>query len=423
MNDQRYVLEKYNGINSRYDCPACGMHKQFTRYIDLATRQIIHESVGRCNRVDKCGYHLKPGQYFINHPESENKDTFNLPAFNQKPKPKLFSFITDDVFKRSRGQYDQNKLVIYLSSLFGDEATSKLIGNYHLGTSKHWPGSTVFWQIDKQGTIRTGKIMLYDDLTGHRIKKPFNHITWVHSALRMDNYTLCQCFFGEHLLNLRRSSTVAIVESEKTAIIASVYLPAITWLAVGSLTNLTVEKCTILKGRKVILFPDLNGFEKWTRKAREFAHIGTFTVSDLLERIATDLEKQNGLDLADYLVRFDHKEFQIEPERPVVQSRPISQKLSSFRFLDEIEIPVQKPVIFGKQPKTLWDIEQMNNFFDNTAMIDLPVRLDQCSVITNLPLFIQSHMDIIRANNGIETFVPYHQRLLRLQEILSQNKK
>lgn len=31
----RYILEKYNGSKSRFDCPRCAGKKTFTKYIDL----------------------------------------------------------------------------------------------------------------------------------------------------------------------------------------------------------------------------------------------------------------------------------------------------------------------------------------------------------------------------------------------------
>jgi hypothetical protein len=76
---------------------------------------------------------------------------------------------------------------------------------------------------------------------------------------------------------------VAIVVSEKTAIIASVFIPELIWLAAGSLNNVNAEKCSALKGRPVTLFPDLKGYEKWSEKARELAKVASFSVSDLLE--------------------------------------------------------------------------------------------------------------------------------------------
>ena len=151
--------------------------------------------------------------------------------------------------------------------------------------------------------------MLYSPTTGKRVKEPFNHISWVHKALKQPEFELRQCLFGEHLIKHDLFKPVAIVESEKTAVIASVYLPQFIWLAVGSLTNLNAEKCSILKGRTVTLFPDLNGFQKWNSKAKELSHLAKFTVSDLLERKATEAERKQGLDLADYLLKFSYKDF------------------------------------------------------------------------------------------------------------------
>ena len=70
-----------------------------------------------------------------------------------------------------------------------------------MGTSKHWPGATVFWQVDISGRVRTGKVMLYNPENGRRIKEPHNYITWVHSLLKKENFNLRQCLFSEHLLS------------------------------------------------------------------------------------------------------------------------------------------------------------------------------------------------------------------------------
>ncbi|WP_460634195.1 DUF6371 domain-containing protein [Larkinella terrae] len=184
-----------------------------------------------------------------------------------------------------------------------------LISRFYVGTSKHWPGATVFWQIDTTGRIRTGKIMLYDPLTLKRIKQPFNHINWVHSVLKKQSslaeFELCQCLFGLHQLKGQPATQpVAIVESEKTAIIATVYLPEYIWLACGSLSNLTTDKLLPVAGRPVTLFPDLNGFAKWSQKAEELRPVigGQLRVSEVLEQRATDYDRKKGYDLADYLI-------------------------------------------------------------------------------------------------------------------------
>ncbi len=55
--------------------------------------------------------------------------------------------------------------------------------------------------------------------------------------------------------------------------------------------------------RNIVLYPDLNAFDKWSLKASQLSHLANITVSDALEKICTDDERKQGLDLADYLVR------------------------------------------------------------------------------------------------------------------------
>jgi hypothetical protein len=198
-----------------------------------------------------------------------------------------------------------------------------LIGRYFIGTSKHWNGATVFWQIDKNGKIRTGKIMLYNSETGRRVKEPFNQISWVHTAVKLSDYKLKQCFFGEHLLK-DNNMPVAIVESEKTAIIASVYLPQFIWLAAGGSEGLSEEKFRVLQGHNVVLYPDLNCFDKWEKKAYELSHIDRISISDLLEKKATDEERRQGADLVDYLVRFNYPE--LSSCKSISKQKSIEQK-------------------------------------------------------------------------------------------------
>lgn len=313
MNQYRYVLEPYKGMSSRYKCPECSKGRTFSRYINFETGEYLADHVGRCNRELKCGYHYMPRQFLEEGGEiKENEIKKAKPSWGyQKEVSRPNSFMPIDAFKKSRSAYKDNHFVQHLLTLFGEEVTRQLISLYHIGTSKFWPGATVFWQIDCNGNIRAGKIMLYNPKTGKRVKEPYNHISWAHKALKLTDFIPKQCFFGEHLLRDYKKP-VAIVESEKTAIISSVYYPQFVWLAVGSLTNLNLERCKILSGRKVFLFPDLNAFKKWKEKAKELNSLisnSCFQVSDLLENNAIEEERKQGLDLADYLVRFKFEYF------------------------------------------------------------------------------------------------------------------
>lgn len=91
---------------------------------------------------------------------------------------------------------------------------------------------------------------------------------------------------------------IAIVESEKTAIIASHFIDRYIWLACGGLGGLGHEKCQVLRNRSVTLFPDLGAYEKWREKANQLG----FNISNHLEKIATPEQREQGLDLADFLI-------------------------------------------------------------------------------------------------------------------------
>jgi hypothetical protein len=140
------------------------------------------------------------------------------------------------------------------------------------------------------------------------VKEPINKISWVHTVLKLADFHLSQCLFGEHLLK-GNNKPVAIVESEKTAVIASCYLPDFIWLACGGCGNLSVKICEPLKGRKVVLFPDAGKYNEWSEKAKALSSICTVSVSYLIEKEASEAERKAGFDLADYLVKFPLFEF------------------------------------------------------------------------------------------------------------------
>jgi hypothetical protein len=315
MSDYRYSLPREYKPAGKITCPRCGTKRALVRYVDNLTGEYLPEEYGRCDREDKCGYHLNPysdkykpasgnvasdagvgilrtlnkNQKFENVCKSA---TLHTPAT-------LTSFIPPDIFDRSRRRYEEDNFVNYLTTIFGPSVALRLVSRYQIGTSKHWPGSTVFWQVDPDNNVCAGKVMLYNSNNGKRVKEPFNHVSWVHATLKLEGYTFQQCLFGAHLLKKFPSNPVAVVESEKTAVISSAFLPKFLWLAVGGKCELKPSKLEILKGRKVVLWPDLNAYDKWKVIAENYG----FGISELLEKRANDEQRANGYDLADFLVR------------------------------------------------------------------------------------------------------------------------
>lgn len=313
-------------------CP-CGKNNKdgkFVPYVD-------HEDKGYCHACDKT---------FL--PEVE-KQAFPFPRPKQKETETIPSYIKPETLKASLKGYETNTLVQFLLERFGADMTNQLVSKYFIGSTKK--GGTVFWQIDTTGRIRSGKVIQYDP-TGHRIKTI--HPSWVHTELNLRPYTLRQCLFGEHILK-GNNKPAAIVESEKTACIASLYFPDFVWLACGGLAGLTTEKMIALKGRKVILFPDVQGFTTWTQKAQDIAPMLDIKVSDLLERKATENERAGKLDIADYLLRYEIEDFVNKPETKndyytenLKDGRTILMHPAGYPASWDIQTPLQK--LISKNP-------------------------------------------------------------------------
>ena len=308
MNYPHPYLQPYKGKDTRHDCPSCKAKLSFTQYLDGNTHKPIHDIVGKCNRESKCGYHYTPKQYFIDNPIRRDEACLVLtpPSTPKSIEPPRPIGTIPFHFVQNSASYKSN-FVRFLFDHFSDEQIHNAAENYALGATKS--KEVIFWQIDIMGKVRTGKIMQYNPITGKRLKHVSGAIDWVHHKLKKskdlpENFNLQQCFFGEHLLKIYPENPVALVESEKSAIIASAIMPDLIWLAAGNLNGLSIDKAKVLKDRNVTLFPDLGGYEKWCIKASEIKQVVKckIKVSTILEVLATEFQRSKGLDIADYII-------------------------------------------------------------------------------------------------------------------------
>jgi hypothetical protein len=114
------------------------------------------------------------------------------------------------------------------------------------------------------------------------------------------DYSLRQCFFGEHLLSVFDTDTVQVVESEKTAIIASIVAPDKFYVATGGLQNINEERLLPFKDKKLIFHPDKGkAVDLWKDKVAPFMSNYSIKVSEFLEKKE---EVGEGDDLADYIL-------------------------------------------------------------------------------------------------------------------------
>ncbi|AEI51205.1 DUF6371 domain-containing protein [Runella slithyformis] len=334
MSEYRYQFKRYKSPSDRVTCPSCDHKRTFTPYIDTVTGELLPTEYGKCERRNNCGYELNPYQdgyaKMIWQQERGERPTDWKPkpiVRQPTPPPPKPVFIPNEVMQASLKAYHQNNFVKYLQTVFDASDVEQVTAHYQIGTSNRWEGSTVFWYIDLNANVRAGQVKCFDE-TGHTIKDVLadgetkSRTTWVHSLLQrkqpapvwltdyLNQENKVGCLFGEHLLKSEPAKVVCVVEAPKTAMIASLYFPNFIWLAVGALTYLTADRCKALEGRKVILWPDLNGYNLWKERADKLS-AGRWKVSDFLEQVATDEERKSGLDLADYLPRFHYKDFQL----------------------------------------------------------------------------------------------------------------
>ncbi len=278
----KYRLEKYKSPASRHQCPACGDKKSFTLYVD-ERGVAIHNTVGRCDHESRCGYHLTPHDYFAAHPElapwaNKEQSIYRPSSIRAPTKPivKGVGTIPMSYVKRSRS--DCSQLVRYLYSITPDMGQLKaVLDRYYIGATKG--GATIFWQIDKSQKCRTGKVIAYKP-DGHRDKAA--GANWIHSIMKRqsslpEDWECTQCLFGEHLLAdiANQDKLVAIVESEKTAIICAVQFPQYLWLATGGKSQLSEDKMRVLTGRSVVFFPDVDGYDEWTERVSRFTFLAS----------------------------------------------------------------------------------------------------------------------------------------------------
>ena len=357
MTEYRFHLQKYRP-GSKTACPGCGRKSCFTRYIDEAGEISFPDSVGMCDHINSCGYRYTPKEYFRDNPavkEKLNKRERNScnPMAARPParalperKPQI-SFLPSDWVEQSMRRYDINPLYRYFTKVMGKENVDKLFSLYRVGTSKRWGGAAVFWQTDRDGNVRAGKIMGYDAVTGHRIKEPFNQVSWVHSVRKVQDFRMKQCLFGEHLLSEDKSRPVALVESEKTAIIASYYLPQFLWIASGGKNGcFNVNSLSVLAGRSVVLFPDLGATDYWQSKISLMKSCGIeVQMFDYLEANATEDERKEGYDIADYLLKVKPGEAILQQ---MIRKNPVLETLIDTFDLKLISVQQGTP-----QPKVL----------------------------------------------------------------------
>lgn len=320
MNQYRYSLAR----RGKTQCPSCH-HRTFVNYLDTNTNLPLADGVcGKCDRADNCGFHYSPRQYFADRGITSThlrngRSTVNTQHRLERRQCRPLSTISSQDMLESLMNYDTNNLRRYLHRVFAHLAyVDKILTLYGVGTSS--TGAAIFWQIDKDGRVRTGKVMQYDPDSGKRLHSS-GSTGWVHTGKCNGHspFNLQQAFFGSHLLrvrdNLKAPYTIWLMESEKAALIVSLFLDAywpfnqIAVMATGGCGGLNPteqemlnpdSKLQVLKGNNVVLFADQGKFDEWSRKGtmlRGFCN--SVLISTVMERDKHPMEVECAINPGD----------------------------------------------------------------------------------------------------------------------------
>ncbi len=196
---------------------------------------------------------------------------------------------------------------------------------WRVGTSNK--DRTDFHFVDATGTTRNIKTFAYHS-DGHRNKEVYPYSLQHHS----DTERYSMCFYGEHLLSGNEASTVCIVESEKTAVIASWKYPQYEWIATGGMTGAKKDdyvRNKLMDGRQMLVFIDADPNRKIPKAFTILKELGAkVNTVDLYP------DRKDKTDIADYIIEGLYPEI-------------VEDKVSIFWTADEKEALKIMPYRFG----------------------------------------------------------------------------
>lgn len=435
INDHK-SLQKLELDKKRFrvkNCP-CGKNNKDGKFVPY----VGFENKGYCHSC---------GETFLPELPTAEKCLPPQPTRYLKPKVQLqkkIDFIPNDLFIKQLTNgihlYRENHFIQWLRNpersefAFDDRTINQLIESYFIANSKKYKGWVMFPYIDINGKIRDIKAMDYNPNTGKRISMKNgdsqNRCHFVGKEI-MDNpeANTERCFYGEHLLK-GNNKLVRIFESEATATYSAPFFPESICIATGGNNGCKwteKDKCSVLQGRTVILYPDIDAHSNWEQKAEILRGYGiTVVVSTLIKNNALEFAEKNGIDYSE-LVRhkYDLRDILknkrvcdiLKPElvelppapQPLVELKTPERPEPDYSF-NKSEIP--------KAQKWDEDIAELENYFAGIEVPTQPVKLNKCSTITNSSLFIETHFAAVKANNGKQAYLPYLERLKEFKKIL-----
>ena len=438
MKEYRFKLDP---SSKKFLCRACNK-KRMVRYIDVQSAEYMPEEFGRCDREVSCGYHLMPSvQEDSRNGREKPVITGHLAANTAIGCPPISKVYIprNELNSTLKADFTENCFFRFLLSSapypFLASDIKEVADLYEIGTinSGYMNGGCCFPFIDREQRIHAVQVKQFD-IWNHTTKTSFLHAilrqTYRKRGLlvpdwlnRYDkNEKKVSCLFGEHLLATHPNKDIALVEAPKTAIYASLYFgmpsqnAAMIWLAVYNLSSFSYDKLKVLAGKTVYVFPDLSregkAMRAWKAAAAELSKQIPdikFVFSDLLEIASTPEEREKGLDLADYLIQCDWRDFRVKEveENTINEAANMNIGSSAYKLLDAPAVD-----------SILELVEWLEDLKSKSNLNSLPIlAINSGERIIGWPKFIDRCLYALK-NEGKDVHWMHYKRATRVREII-----
>ena len=428
-------------------CPKCQQNKKWQRYINIDTGEILHDSFGKCDRVDSCGYELNPEKepYYYSYNyfkgldiQTPNKDVKFLRT--QKKHLKMIN-IPKEVLKETLNcNHSNNTFTNYLFDRCNHNTVNSVLNAYYVGSvpgyNTSYKKGVCFSFVSYDGKVRAIQVKTFND-TNNTIDTTFYHQViantygynkdlvpkWIKPYTDSDNKV--SCFFGEHLLKKYVKNPIVLVESPKTAIYLSILqggIPKkdsdILYLASFSLQCFKVTRCKHLQHRKVLLCADTSKdnkcFDMWENES--FKINKTYPTIDFkMSKLIDSFNPGNGMDLGDF-IPFSKPYARRKEVSKESYSTLVNKNLEPFTYREEKERFNCIDDIATRQSK----YNDVSVLFDNLVYIPDEYKSSSIGYISDVKKFIESHINMCNGQAHDKVKRPYLDRLILLHKELSK---
>lgn len=287
-----------NARENRCHCFACGRGGSVIDFVMASER---------CDFAEACRIVAGIGGIF---PDESTRGNWKAPSPKPKPAPApvVYSYIPGEWLDRHVSA--SNSLCRCLSQLFDSYLVDYLVKDYRLGCyeSKTADDCVLFPNIDTQGRVCNIKVQHYQtDIRSPRFAhSDRGQCYWLGRKLASEGVVPPdaefnnQCLFGAHLLSIYPQAEVVLVESPKNAVVGAAACPQYVWVATGSKSLLNRHALQVLRGRRVMVYPDRDAIGEWTEKLQGMRDLFVCDVSDFCETFAP--EGATKFDIADFII-------------------------------------------------------------------------------------------------------------------------